>query len=97
MIPMLSGCFEPGIQQGYIYAKHYYPGWISWSSSTICTGTRIYKKCHTSQSSLYHDPEYSIDISDCRRNVDSGECKWNTLWVSGDEYSRYSVGSYYGA
>jgi hypothetical protein len=35
---VLGGCFEPGIQQGWIYGKHFYPAWVSWTSTKTCGG-----------------------------------------------------------
>jgi hypothetical protein len=98
---LLCGCFEPGIQQGWIYAKHYYPAWTSYSSgysTTSCSGSGKSRRCTSTYHAghlIYHAASYSLDISSCR-NVNSSECKRNTLYVNESEYNRYSVGSYYG-
>lgn len=103
LLALLCGCDLQGIQQGWIYAKHYYPAYTSYSAGYYtrdCTGTGEDRECTEEYHSghfIYHDAEYSLDISSCRHNVTNSECKDNTLYVDQHDYDSYQVGQYYGS
>jgi hypothetical protein len=100
LLTLLCSCDE-GIQKGWVYAHRVHPAYTSISpghSTTTCTGVRI-RTCRTTYYPpiiISHPETYEIDISDCTHNVQSSECKTNTLYVPKETYDQYPIGSYYG-
>jgi hypothetical protein len=101
LLMMLSSC-DPGLQQGYVYDRVTHPAWtqvIPGHVITICTGGRRSRTCETEYDPpivIPHPAEYELDISNCRHNVHSSECKTNWVYVSEDVYHAHPIGSYYG-
>jgi len=93
---------DPGLQQGYVYDRVAHPAWtqvIPGHEITICTGARRATICHTTYDPplfIEHSESYELDISNCRHNVHSSECKTNAIYVSQDTYYHYPIGTYYG-
>lgn len=102
MLAFLLVSCDPGIQTGYVYAHRIHPAWVQvipGESIRTCTGNGKRTVCYTNYDPpvvIEHPTTYELDISNCKHNVGSSECKTNALYVSEYEYDRYPIGAYYG-
>lgn len=104
IIPVLLCACDPGLQQGYITAKHYYAPYYSYDpgywTKHCFYDTDDERQCYSIYQpgmQVYNDAEYALDLSSCKRNTGSSECKNNTIYVDRHDYDVSSVGAYYGS